>query len=196
MVAVRLLGREFEIAPYTLGELRRIAPALDRIRALEQGTTGASIATACGLAAVVAVGLGRIDPSLTPAVLLDRLDLGDLPALEAACSQIIAASGIGTGRSSSSFASRPISLDQQLRELIAYLLAAGMEAGCRQALDGWTMADVDDMHEHWRSCGPPTHIAVAVFASAWGCKLTSDRPAAQVNDEAEIMQLIAATPMT
>ncbi len=30
------------------------------------------------------------------------------------------------------------------------------------------------IRRHWARHGPPTHIAVALFASAWGVKLTSD----------------------
>lgn len=36
------------------------------------------------------------------------------------------------------------------------------------------MLDVGAIRRHWAACGPPTHIAVALFASAWGVKLTRD----------------------
>jgi hypothetical protein len=33
---------------------------------------------------------------------------------------------------------------------------------------------VSELRRHWREAGPPTHIAVAHFAAAWGVKLTGD----------------------
>jgi len=43
-------------------------------------------------------------------------------------------------------------------------------------MEEWTLSDVHDLRKHWREFGPPTHIAVALFASSWGVKLTSDEP--------------------
>lgn len=53
------------------------------------------------------------------------------------------------------------------------LVAAGVEGGSKRGVEeGWGLADVADLRRHWAEMGPPTHIAVAIFASAWGVKLT------------------------
>ncbi|WP_162987072.1 hypothetical protein [Sphingomonas paeninsulae] len=36
------------------------------------------------------------------------------------------------------------------------------------------MHDVSDIRKHWRECGPPIHIGLALAASAHGIKLTAD----------------------
>jgi hypothetical protein len=42
--------------------------------------------------------------------------------------------------------------------------------------------DVASIRKHWLENGPPTHIAVAAFAGAWGVKLT-DPDAARLPTE-------------
>lgn len=55
------------------------------------------------------------------------------------------------------------------------MVAAGIEGGSKIAIEeGWTLLDVGKLRRHWETCGPPTHIAVALFASAWGVKLTRE----------------------
>jgi hypothetical protein len=52
----------------------------------------------------------------------------------------------------------------------------------------WTLDDVAAQRAHWAQFGPPAHIAVAVFAAAWGVKLTRDTaPEAEVAAEARVM---------
>jgi hypothetical protein len=53
------------------------------------------------------------------------------------------------------------------------LVAAGVEGGSKRGVEeDWGLADVADLRRHWAAMGPPTHIAVAIFAAAWGVTLT------------------------
>jgi len=55
------------------------------------------------------------------------------------------------------------------------LVAALIEGGSKQKiLDDWDLNDVERIRAHWAQFGPPTHIAVSLFASAWGVKLTRE----------------------
>jgi len=55
--------------------------------------------------------------------------------------------------------------------------------------------EVYALQAHWREFGPPAYVAISAFASAWGVKLTSDKPVEQIDQEAELAALIASIAM-
>jgi hypothetical protein len=99
MVTVTLLGRDFDVAPYKLGALRKAAPIVERIN-----TTAGSLTTfegaveaACELAALVSIGLVKLDPALTAEALEEQLGMEDMPALQKAALDILSVSGLSQG---------------------------------------------------------------------------------------------------
>jgi hypothetical protein len=98
-VAITLLGRDFHLAPYKLGAMRKAAPLLERINA----TTGAlttlegAVHAACDMAALLSIGLVKLDPALTPEALEEQIGMDDLAALQKAVMDVLAASGLRPG---------------------------------------------------------------------------------------------------
>lgn len=115
MATLTIAGRSFEIAPYKLGALRKAAPHIDAINvsvkaaekaakaAKEAGkttdtTTDVSIAglfeNTEHIVAIVAIGLGKIDPAMTADALEDVIGIEDMPALGTALRDILAEAGL------------------------------------------------------------------------------------------------------
>lgn len=105
MATLVLGGRSFEIAPYKLGSLRKAAPHIDAInasiRAAEASAKDEADLSIAGMfedtehvVAVLAIGLQKIDPDLTPEALDDMIGPSDMPALAAALRDILAESGL------------------------------------------------------------------------------------------------------
>lgn len=82
-VAVRLGGRDYTLAPITLGDLVRLGPAFQRI---EEAAKGASLTPEQGAAVidVVHASARRNHPALTRDQVGELLDLGNLRAALAA----------------------------------------------------------------------------------------------------------------
>lgn len=94
MAMITLLGRDFDVAPYKIGTLRQAAPIIDRINANITDTSLTALTNSAGdLCAFLAIGIGKLDPSVTAATLEDELGIDDLPTLRAAFLTILAASG-------------------------------------------------------------------------------------------------------
>ena len=104
MASLTIAGRSFEIAPYKLGALRRAAPHIDAINA---SINAASLADDDGvisiaalfentehIVAVIAIGLQKLDATLTAEVLDDMIGADDMPALGAALRDILAEAGL------------------------------------------------------------------------------------------------------
>lgn len=96
MVTITLLGRDFDVAPYKLGSMRKAAPFVDRVNATigSLTTMEGAIAVASDLVGFVQVGLVKIDPTLTVDQLEEDVGYDDLPALQAAFTSILQASGM------------------------------------------------------------------------------------------------------
>ena len=107
MVKVSLLGREFDIAPYKLGDMRRAAPIVDRMNgaAGSLSTLEGGVEFAGELAAFVAIGLSRIDPTLTVEALEDQLGMDNVRELQVAFQAILRASGLTPGEAKAPSAS-------------------------------------------------------------------------------------------
>lgn len=95
MATLVIAGRSFEIAPYKLGALKKAAPHIDAINA------GPSIDTIEGLmdnaahiVEVLAIGLGKIDASLTVEALDDIIGADDMHALGTALRDVLVESGL------------------------------------------------------------------------------------------------------
>jgi hypothetical protein len=195
-----LQGREFILAPYTLGALRRAAPYIDKVNAAALSCTsfGDRIAMSLDLLAVVAIGLEQSDLGCTAERLAEDMSPAVIPELEVAYHCILAEAGFSgangsTARDSNS--SEPLA--EQLDELIVFLVAAGVEGGSLRRIENeWTLAQVHRLQAHWRAFGPPAHIALAVIAASLGNKITSDAQTHEAEQRDEIMDLIASLPMT
>jgi hypothetical protein len=99
MAKITLDGREFDIAPYKLGSLRKAAPIIDRINATmaKLDSMEGMAQSASDLAAVLSIGLVKIDPALTPEGLDDLVGFDDLPAMLACFTEIMEQSGLTQG---------------------------------------------------------------------------------------------------
>lgn len=99
MAKITLDGREFDIARYKLGALRQVAPIVDRINAAmtEVKTMEGLTRSATDLAAVLSVGLVKIDPDLTPEGLDDIVGFEDLPNMLACFTELMTESGLEKG---------------------------------------------------------------------------------------------------
>ena len=105
MATLVIGGRSFEIAPYKLGALRKAAPHIDAINASVQAmeTDGSDVVSGgiVGLLentehiiAIVAIGLQKIDPTMTAEALDDIIGPDDMSALGIALRDILAESGL------------------------------------------------------------------------------------------------------
>jgi hypothetical protein len=105
MASLVLGGRSFEIAPYKIGALRKAAPHIDAINASVQamqadggdGVSGGIVGlleNTENIIAVIAIGLQKIDPTLTVDALDDIIGPEDMPALGTALRDILVESGL------------------------------------------------------------------------------------------------------
>lgn len=99
MVTVTLSGRDFDVAPYKLGSLRKAAPIVERINTIAGSLTTfeGAIEAGCELAALVSIGLVKLDPTLTAEALQEQLGIEDMSAIQKAATDILTASGIIQG---------------------------------------------------------------------------------------------------
>lgn len=94
MAVITLLGRDFDVAPYKIGTLRQAAPIIDRINGSITDNSLTALTNSAGdLCAFLAIGIGKLDSSVTAETLEEELGIGDLPDLRAAFLTILAASG-------------------------------------------------------------------------------------------------------
>lgn len=96
MAKLTILGREFDIAPYKLGELRRAAPFIDNIQKGTEGpgSLGALLDSAVDLLSVLSIGLVKIDPVLTPDYLEANVSMDEFVALQSAFMGLTEESGL------------------------------------------------------------------------------------------------------
>ena len=96
MATVTILGRSFEIAPFKLGALKLAAPHIDAINATSGALTTMEgmIASAEHTIAILAVGLSKLDPTLTVEKLTEEIGFEDFPLISRAVSEILSESGL------------------------------------------------------------------------------------------------------
>jgi hypothetical protein len=105
MAKVTLGGRDFEIAPYKLGQLRAAAPIIDRINASIPKLTDTKVpptmsdmaASLTDTLAVLYIGIAKADPTVTLEVLEDLVGIGDQAAVLSAFREVMQESGLGKG---------------------------------------------------------------------------------------------------
>jgi len=110
MAKLTIGERSFEIAPFKLGALRKAAPHIDAINASVKALAPADDATAEDstgdltivgmfentehILAVIAIGLQKIDATLTAEALEDMIGVDDMPTLAVALRDIMLESGL------------------------------------------------------------------------------------------------------
>lgn len=96
MARLEIGGRAFDVAPYKLGSLRKAASHIDRINAAagSLGTIAGMIDSTADIVAVLAIGLQKIDPTLTSDALEEMVGFDDLPALRDAFVTVLRESGM------------------------------------------------------------------------------------------------------
>ena len=95
MAKLSILGREFDIAPYKLGDLRRAAPFIDAIQKRSDGAGLVDVLdSAFDLLNVMSIGLVRIDPELTPDYLEQNVGMDDFVAMQASFLDVTKESGL------------------------------------------------------------------------------------------------------
>jgi hypothetical protein len=95
MAKLTILGREFDIAPYKLGELRKAAPFIDNIqRKTDAGTLSDLMDSAVDLLNVLSIGLVKIDPMLTPDYLEANVSMDEFVGLQSTFLDLTVESGL------------------------------------------------------------------------------------------------------
>lgn len=96
MAKLTILGREFDIAPFKLGELRRAAPFIDAIqkRSAEGNSLADVMESAIDLLNVMSIGLIKIDPELTPDYLEENVGMAEFVGMQAAFLDITREAGL------------------------------------------------------------------------------------------------------
>jgi hypothetical protein len=96
MATIRILGRDFAIAPYKLGELRRAAPFIDNIQRKTDGSGSLSdlMDSAVDLLNVLSIGLVKVDPILTPDYLEANVSMDEFVGLQTAFVELSEESGL------------------------------------------------------------------------------------------------------
>lgn len=96
MTKITLDGREFDIAPYKLGALRKAAPILDRINAASGSLDSMEVMvdSSADIIEVLVIGLAKIDPALTVDAILDMVGFGELPMIQRAFVELMQESGL------------------------------------------------------------------------------------------------------
>ena len=96
MATIHILGRDFVIAPYKLGELRRAAPFIDNIQRKTDGSGSLSdlMDSAVDLLNVLSIGLVKIDPMLTADYLEANVSMDEFAGLQTAFVALSTESGL------------------------------------------------------------------------------------------------------
>jgi hypothetical protein len=99
MARIAIGGRDFDVAPYKLAQLRQAAPYIDRINATAGALTTVEgmTASACDFLGVLSIGLMRIDPALTLDALEDMVGLSDIASLRDGFMAVLVESGMIAG---------------------------------------------------------------------------------------------------
>lgn len=77
-ITVRMGGQDWVVAPLTLGQMRRLWPTIQKLGEIGAGMDEGQIA---GVSEIVAAGLSRNYPDMTPQMAEDLLDLGNAGAV-------------------------------------------------------------------------------------------------------------------
>jgi hypothetical protein len=110
MAKLTILGREFDIAPYKLGELRKAAPFIDAIqkRSAEGNKLADVMESAIDLLEVLSIGLVKIDPMLTPDYLEANVGMDEFVAMQASFVTLTQESGLKSkGEATAPLAKKP-----------------------------------------------------------------------------------------
>lgn len=96
MATIHILGRDFAIAPYKLGELRRAAPFIDNIQRKTDGSGSLSdlMDSAVDLLNVLSIGLLKVDPMLTAEYLEANVSMDEFVGLQSAFLDLSEESGL------------------------------------------------------------------------------------------------------
>lgn len=95
MAKLTLGGRSFEIAPYDIDEMLLAAPHVDAIHALGEPTNlTQTLEMAKYTAAVLSVGMRKIDPDLTITSIIKMAFPNDVAALGAAMKDVLEEFGL------------------------------------------------------------------------------------------------------
>ncbi len=96
MATIHILGRDFAIAPYKLGELRRAAPFIDNIQRQTDGSGLLSdlMDSAVDLLNVLSIGLVKVDPVLTADYLEANVSMDEFVGLQTAFLELSEESGL------------------------------------------------------------------------------------------------------
>jgi hypothetical protein len=96
MATITLDGRDFDLAPFKLGALRKAAPILDRINAASGSLDSMEVMvdSSADIIEVLAIGLVKIDPAMTAEAVLDIVGFDELPMIQRAFVTLMQESGL------------------------------------------------------------------------------------------------------
>jgi hypothetical protein len=102
MAKLNIMGRDFEIAPYKIAQMRRAAPYIDLINSTGGAMTkpGATMSieelteVAGYFVGFLSIGVIKVDPTITVAALEEDVGIGDLEGMRLAFTDILVESGL------------------------------------------------------------------------------------------------------
>lgn len=99
MTKVAIAGRDYDIAPYKIAQLRKAAPFIEKVNATAGSLSSieGAVEVMGDLVGFLAVGIAKIDPSVTVDQLEEEIGFDDLPAIQRAFLDIMAESGFKPG---------------------------------------------------------------------------------------------------
>jgi hypothetical protein len=101
MAKLTIDGRDYDIAPYKLNQMRKAAPFIDKINATAgaMNTMEGMYESAADLIEVLAIGVSKIDPAMTAEAIGDALSgsVEELKALQVTFKDLLLESGLTPG---------------------------------------------------------------------------------------------------
>ena len=99
MVTITLMGRDFDVAPYRIKQLRQAAPFIMAINGKIGSLTSleAAVDVSADMCGFLAIGMSKIDPTFTQDYLEDNVGLDAIVDLQKAVMDVLTASGLKPG---------------------------------------------------------------------------------------------------
>ena len=115
MAKLTIAGREFDLAPLKLGQLKQAAPFIDKInaRGAVLDTVEGMMESSSDICSALAVATIRVDAQCGIDWLLENVGFADLPAISAAFRDLLTESGLAPAGEAGAPAQAPVTGQEQ-----------------------------------------------------------------------------------